>query len=84
MREQARHLAKYVIGRRKVKDMRLCSVEVAHRAFDERPIAEYTEPLLWLQFRALGRLPGCFDVVGNGLFKTFGVLSWMISEPRVA
>jgi hypothetical protein len=66
--EQAGHLAIYVVGWCEVEEMSLCSIEVAYRTFDKRPIAEETvpEPFLRLQLLRTSRLPGRIKMEANG------------------
>jgi hypothetical protein len=70
MSEQARHLTKDVAGRRDVEELSLCSVEVAHRPLDERPIPEDTpdqdQASVWVQRLRMCGLPRRIKVGLNG------------------
>src|SRR6476620_187927 len=67
MPDQAGHLAKNVVVRRKTEEVSLGSVEVARCPLDEWSIAEDAEPFVRLQRINSGRLPGRIEVTVNRL-----------------
>jgi hypothetical protein len=65
MPKQGWHLTKYIVRRRDVEDLSLCSVEVARRSLDKGPISEDPEPRARLWRLRPSRLPGCVKMTLN-------------------